>query len=857
MEQFLGLHEHGIVHLRSTLARALQNIERAQTAQQLDAACAGYGPDKLVVAVVAFAALAAASTSSPPPAKAQPHMILILIDDMGYNDFYDSSDLSPAWPEVTKLADAGVKVNQFYTHPLCTPTRSAILTGRNTNYLGLQDGVLQPFENYSMPTDVPTLPEKLHDEGYRNYLVGKWHLGYYTNDTTPQGRGFDHFYGMYCGGADHYTHQDEDVYHTLDDIGVIDFHNMWEVLYHTNGTYASFLYDQEAKRVTTEHKEQYPDTPFFMYYSMQTLHTPIQAPAEYEQADECKGVTNSVRKTFCGMARISDEAIGNITKHISETFEGDDIIFFIHGDNGGLVGKTPYAEGSGGGNNWPLRGQKSLPFEGGIRNTLIIYSPSNNIPDNMIGQIYDNGIIHVLDIHATLLSLAGGKVESDTDGYDMSRVIAENQTSPRTEFLTTVQQCFDHDMENCIPSEYNGMMYAVAVMRVGDYKVMEMVVNDDWYPIPDYGDDLPEAEEYTRTPQFWLFNIKEDPTETTNLYNTSDEMNVIFNSIKAKIKEHHGNSRFPPEHTRYDQPGMDQATNIKATVPWDSATTETVPKAAESVSVGDLIVQYVATILNISTGEEDSGEPMPGFGQFLMRIMIRNAVGSLLFDSEDDHVESTNPPPEESASPPPNSPRPPNSPPSTSSVSSDSPPEGDLVHFDDSDSVDSVTWRNYEGVVCKDVDDDGVHSGQGEDSGSYDEYTLDDCTLDRCKSKCINKLGDSCYAVEFKEKNCNCQIFYDSVNAYKKKNGKTCSVNTKVQSGELYMVESSSADAVTSANSQTAMDNASSLFVIMGVVALCVMVGVFVVKQLRAKEKADAEYVKLLSSSADAELAAI
>jgi len=171
----------------------------------------------------------------------------------------------------------------------------------------------------------------------------------------------------------------------------------------------------------------------------------------------------------------------------------------------------------------------------------------------------------------------------------------------------------------------------------------------------------------------------------------------------------------------------------------------------------------------------------------------------------------------------------------------------------------NVTWRNYEGVVCKDVDDDGVYSGQNEDSGSYDEYTLDEtCTLARCKNKCLQKLGDSCYAVEFKEKNCNCQIFYDSVNAYKNKDGKTCSVNTNVQSGDLYMVPSgSNADAVSSANSQTALNNMSSLVIIMGVVALCVMVGVFVVKQLRAKKKDDAEYVKLLSSSADAELAAI
>ena len=130
----------------------------------------------------------------------RPHMVFILIDDMGFNDFYTSSDISAAWPGVMKLAkNECMKLEHFYTQPICTPSRGSFMTGRYPLRLGLQHGVINGVQNYGLPLNETTLAQKLGEAGYKTYGVGKWHLGMYNNASTPTKRGFDHFYGYYNG----------------------------------------------------------------------------------------------------------------------------------------------------------------------------------------------------------------------------------------------------------------------------------------------------------------------------------------------------------------------------------------------------------------------------------------------------------------------------------------------------------------------------------------------------------------------------------------------------------------------------------------------------------------------------------
>jgi len=134
-------------------------------------------------------------------AKKPPHLFFILVDDMGFNDFsYRSSDLKDkAWPHVNGLLEESVKIDNYYTQQLCTPSRAAFMSGRYPARLGLQHAVIAGFQDYGLPLDEVTLADKLKDAGYATHAVGKWHLGAYNFESTPTYRGFDTYFGYYNG----------------------------------------------------------------------------------------------------------------------------------------------------------------------------------------------------------------------------------------------------------------------------------------------------------------------------------------------------------------------------------------------------------------------------------------------------------------------------------------------------------------------------------------------------------------------------------------------------------------------------------------------------------------------------------
>ena len=107
------------------------------------------------------------------PLKKPPHLVYVLIDDMGFNDFYTSTDLAAAWPHVSELAASQcINMHNFYTQPICTPSRGTLMTGRMPLRLGLQHGVINGAQDYGLPLDEATLPQKLRATGYRTYGVG-------------------------------------------------------------------------------------------------------------------------------------------------------------------------------------------------------------------------------------------------------------------------------------------------------------------------------------------------------------------------------------------------------------------------------------------------------------------------------------------------------------------------------------------------------------------------------------------------------------------------------------------------------------------------------------------------------------
>jgi arylsulfatase A-like enzyme len=459
-------------------------------------------------------ALAASATK-------KPHLVFILVDDMGFNDFYQSTEVGSAWREVAKLAQEDcVAIDHYYTQPICTPTRGAFMSGRMPVRLGLQHEVIDGFQNYGLPLDEATLADKLKDAGYNTIGVGKWHLGMYNNASTPTRRGFNHFYGYLNGMEDYYTHKVG---------GYLDLNDDGEVDYSKDGMYSTQFFAELTQQRIREHKSAYPDTPLFLYVPMQNVHSPNEAPDSYTGDAGCASVENSQRKIFCGMARAADEVIGNITSTLDETFPGEDVVVVIGGDNGGQ-----------GGGNCPeysqdglcLRGQKATLWEGGIRNNALLCSKTL-LPSSLKGQTYSKGLVHVMDWHATFRDLAGSKDKEDKplDGLSVWDAILADTDSPRKEFLVNVDPCSGHGA--CAGEEFAFRYQGCVGSDCGDWKLVDTPSGAGWIPVVDVyqcsghgGCEAPSDWSGSGTPgrysdpSNWgvqLFNLEVDPNEENNL----------------------------------------------------------------------------------------------------------------------------------------------------------------------------------------------------------------------------------------------------------------------------------------------------------------------------------------------------
>lgn len=474
-------------------------------------------------------------------AKKPPHLLFVLVDDMGYNDFYSSTDISGAWSNVQTLADERcIKVEHYYTQPICTPTRGALMSGRYPVRLGLQHGVIGGSQDYGLPLDEVTLADKLNAAGYNTVGIGKWHLGAYNNASIPSRRGFNHWFGYYNGAEDYFTHQVGGYLDLFDDeVPRFDFNN-------TYGT--SIFLDQAVMRIR-EHSAKHADKPLFMYLPFQNVHAPLEARESDLAKEPCASISDTDRKTFCAMALAADEAIGNITQLMDSEFPEDDVIVVISGDNGGA---PPSA-----GNNCPeygqdklcLRGAKGSLYEGGVRNNALLCSKTQ-VPDAMKGKVYSKGLVHVTDWHAMLVELGGASHGSKAiDGKNVFSAITKNTESPRVEILHNLDTANGRD----VAYRFNGCVGK----SCGDWKFFHVLNPLGWTPPKDGpqceaqgprgscgapsdfdGSGTPEAYSYPNDDYgIQLYDLSTDPNEEKNLASSYHEVVVELRARVSAIEE--------------------------------------------------------------------------------------------------------------------------------------------------------------------------------------------------------------------------------------------------------------------------------------------------------------------------------
>ena len=149
-----------------------------------------------------------------PASAARPHIVFVLADDYGFNDISyharkngnDTNIIET--PTLDALAAQGVKLENYYVQPVCSPTRAALLTGRYGSHTGINVPLVDSAPG-GLPLHEVLLPQLLREVGYRTHAVGKWHLGFETWGHTPEERGFASYFGYYAGSTDYYTQQSE------------------------------------------------------------------------------------------------------------------------------------------------------------------------------------------------------------------------------------------------------------------------------------------------------------------------------------------------------------------------------------------------------------------------------------------------------------------------------------------------------------------------------------------------------------------------------------------------------------------------------------------------------------------------
>ena len=379
-----------------------------------------------------------------------PHIVFVVGDDIGWNDvsYNNASNLTNQvrTPHIDRLAADGLKLTRFYTQCDCTPSRAALLTGLLPINTGMFHESIAQTAGWGLPSGFELLPSYLKARGYRAVAIGKWDVGHYTWDHVPTSRGFDAYVGYYGASEDYFCHHccggdiADSIVGKCVNRSLYDFNRdgVGEPAYHE---YSTAFFEAEAEAALRKHAAAYgasayrSRTPLFLYLAHQAIHTPAQSHGTTLRAalERFLPEASDMRAKVAAAAEELDVSVGELRAALErEGMMNETLLVFIS-DNGASLGQA------GGGSNWPLRGAKFTPFEGGLRVPAFIYSPSV-LPAARRGGATDT-LVHVTDWLPTLLRVAGassadvGRLE--IDGISQYEALFEggNTTDERTMLL--------------------------------------------------------------------------------------------------------------------------------------------------------------------------------------------------------------------------------------------------------------------------------------------------------------------------------------------------------------------------------------------------------------------------------------
>ena len=438
-----------------------------------------------------------------PPGPRPPNIVVIVADDLGYNDLTFGgggvANGAVPTPNIDGIARAGVQYTRGYTgNATCAPSRAAIMTGRYPQRFGFEftpapkafmrliaymrrDEARPPVYFADREADVPsmdqegippseiTIAELLRDHGYHTLGFGKWHLGE-APAMRPNAQGFDEYLGFLSGASMYLDKDDPSSVNSVQDFDPIDqflWANLAFAVRKDGGkrfkpdVYMTDYLAREAASAIAANKNR----PFFLYLAFNAPHTPLQAlRSDYEALS---AIENHTLRVYAAMIRALDRGVGTVIDALRANGLEQNTLVLFTSDNGGAdyIGLPDI--------NKPYRGWKMTFFEGGVHTPFFAKWPARLAP----GRRYDAPVAHV-DIFATAAGAAGAPLPSDRtiDGVDIVKLAR---------------------------GEAKGRPHGAVYWRSGHYRT---ILADDW--------KLQVSERPKKT---WLFDLKADPTERHDL----------------------------------------------------------------------------------------------------------------------------------------------------------------------------------------------------------------------------------------------------------------------------------------------------------------------------------------------------
>lgn len=341
-------------------------------------------------------------------AAEKPNIILLMADDLGYEDIGCYGNQNIKTPHLDALAQTGVRCTDFHSNgAVCSPTRAALFTGRYQQRSGIGGVVTaKSHRNVGLALEEFTFAEALKKEGYRTALFGKWHIGY-PKELHPIHQGFDEFTGFVSGNVDYHRFIDQEGHY-----------DWWKQdAPHKEKGYLTDLITEKGVDFISRNKDQ----PFCLVLTHGAPHYPLQGrstPGFREVGKAQAGLrVDNPKAVYKEMIEVMDEGVGQIVAKLDALDLSENTLIIFCSDNGpsGKIGSSGI-----------LRGNKGQIYEGGHR-VCGIFNWKGTLPS---GQTCPSTLL-TMDLFPSFLKIAGAPAVENLDGIDILPLIKNTEVIER------------------------------------------------------------------------------------------------------------------------------------------------------------------------------------------------------------------------------------------------------------------------------------------------------------------------------------------------------------------------------------------------------------------------------------------